>query len=230
VIQQLATADQYELPLQDQVSDVMGKLNEKLTSAFHATKSSERSESPSGSTFFPLRSQSQSGQPRTIHHAAAKVTLEGASFLPPSDELGQVLNKYGSVASKMGAFREEMNDALVSKFIHPLSNILDVVFGQAASARRSAQKARLDLDALKTKLKNLMSDSSSPVSPDRMNSLQGELEQAEQIFAVSVEDALSRMKAVAENPLVIQCISDLVEAQRNFHKKSFELLNGLFTI
>lgn len=107
----------------------------------------------------------------------------------------------------------------MSKFVRPLENIIDVVFGRATAARRTAQRARLDLDAVKNKCK--------AARADRQDELQRELAQAEEQYTVAVEEAISRMKEVAENPIVLQCLSDLVDAQRTYYKQSCEVLNGL---
>lgn len=160
--------------------------------------------------------------PKDIYSAASQVASDASRVLVPADDLNEALTKYAYAMEKLSIFKAEMNDSVTAKFLNPMRDMMDVLFVQANEARKILSTKRLSLDAIKSKCKGTGSD--------RMSSMQNELAESEKAFKTALEDATRRMKAVCENPLVIQHVSDLVEAQRKFHKQSYEVLNGVIII
>lgn len=79
-----------EPPIQEQMIDVMGKLNEKLNMNANGD----------GNHRAPSL--------RLIQHAAARAALDGASAIQPPDEITLALEKYGTAEEKMAGYRMEM--------------------------------------------------------------------------------------------------------------------------
>jgi len=213
VNRQFVNADNYAPPLQEQMIDVMGKLNEKLNMGVN-TDNSGKDKSPN---------MGSSPHLKTIQHAASKAAQDGYLVLQPPDSMNEALKIYGESQEKIGNFRIEMDQKVQVKFLQPMQNIMDNVFAHVSKACKAAHGARLELDAIKTKCKG--------VSPEKLGSLQNELATAEEQFQANQRDAISRLTSVIENPQVIQCLSDLVEAQRKYHEQSFKALKEVtFTL
>lgn len=203
---QYSQADRYGPGIQEQVVGVFDKLNQQIDKLSSSPK--EKSPSPSEQ------------RPSTIQHAAARIALQGASTLQsPTDELSQALSRYGMATDKLGNYRIEMDHKIEHNFLKPIQNIVDAIIGHSIQARKSAQRSRLELDACKSKCKTSKSD--------RLEALRKELSDAESQFRAHVDEAIKRMQAVVDNPLVLQCLSELVEAQRKYHQQCYEVLNGL---
>ena len=209
VHRQFIRADRFEPALQDQVVDVLGKINQQID---------KFGQSASGRSP-PAGAHAGQQHPVTIQHAASRAALEGAATLQPPDDLSHALVKYGQAEEKLGGYRVEMDQRVESGFLRPVQNILDAVVGHALQACKSAQRSRLDLDACKSKCKSSRSD--------RLDTLQKELTDHETQFHAHVDEAIVRMNAVVDNPLVLHCLSELVEAQRKYHQQCYEVLNGL---
>jgi len=57
-------------------------------------------------------------------------------------------------------------------------------------------------------------------TPARAEELRREMEQAEDEFVVRVEEAMTKMRAVLENPEPLKCLADLVAAQLAYFKEA----------
>lgn len=209
VFRQFTKADRFEPPIQDQVVDALGKINQQIDRFGQSSSQRSPAKSPTSDDMTPF----------TIQHAAAKAASEGSQALQPPDDLSNALSKYGQAMDKMGGYRMAMDQKVENNFLRPLQNIVDAIIANAVHARKAAQRSRLELDAVKSKCKTSRSE--------RLDALQKELADAEAQFHAHVDEAIQRMQAVVDNPLVVQCLSELVNAQRTYHQQCFEALNGL---
>ena len=200
--------------IQEQMNDVIEKLNEKLVSSTASASSpSRRGASPLGETK-PI--------PKDIYSAAAIVAKDGAQSILPADDFSEALVKYAYAMEKLSIFKSELNDSVQMKFVLPMKDIMDVLFVQAAESRKILSQMRLTMDSVKSRCKS--------ASSEKMGNLQHELDAAESDYTNAMTDASRRLKAVVDNPLVVQYVADLVESQRKFHKQSYEILNGVIIV
>jgi hypothetical protein len=211
VHRQFIKADRYEPPIQDQMVDVFGKINQQFDKLGQSSSRSPKPHSSPSADDMP---------PFTIQHAAAKASLEGVNVLQPEgDELSQTLKKYGQAMDKLGGYRMAMDQKIEHAFLRPMQNIVDAIIGNAMHARKSAQRSRLELDSCKSKCKTSKSD--------RLDVLQKELADAEAQFHAHVDEATQRMQNVVDNPLVVQCISELINAQLSYHQNCSQALTSI---
>jgi len=86
-------------------------------------------------------------------------------------------------------------------------------------ARRNVQSARLTLDSCKARYR--------AARPERSEAARLEVEQAEDQFVATVEEATTLMKSVLETPEPLRNLADLVAAQLTFHKETAAILADL---
>ncbi|KAI9310999.1 BAR domain-containing family protein [Dichotomocladium elegans] len=157
--------------------------------------------------------------PKTLSHALARVSLQGAQTVGVEDPLGTALFKVAAVSEKVGDARVKMDQSIVSKFNQPMQTTLNTSLEQAAKARRNVQSVRLSLDACKARYRN--------ARPERQDAARLEVEQAEDQFVAAVEEATSLMKAALDNPEPFRNLADLIAAQAAYFKEAHELLAEL---
>jgi hypothetical protein len=134
---------------------------------------------------------SQDSNPKTLPHALARASAQGAELLGGEDPLGMALIKYASVQERIGEHRIKMDGEITQKFVQPFNTTLNTSIQFAMKARRNVQSTRLTLDAAKARYKNTKAEKSEAA---RL-----EIEQAEDQFVAAVEEGITLMKAVLEN-------------------------------
>ena len=202
--------------IQEQMSDFIEKLNEKIVSSTASINSNPGEKSPASA------SEGKVVIPKDIYAGAALIARQGADTMVPADDFSEALIKYAYAMEKLSIFKTDMNETVLNKFILPMKDIMDVLFVQAAESRRILSQMRLTMDSVKAKCKT--------ASAEKLEGRQQELELAESDYKNALTDATRRIKSVVENPLVVQYIADLVEAQRKFHKQCYEVLNGVIIV
>ncbi|EPZ34609.1 hypothetical protein ROZALSC1DRAFT_27257 [Rozella allomycis CSF55] len=200
VAQKFIYSNNYEPAIQESVMNVVSKVNESITKRNSVSTGDKNSD-------------------RTLHMMMATTTMQCGEMLPENEIFGEALKNYAFALEKVSSARDEMDDQIALKFLAPFMNTLDGTFQIAAKARKAAQKARLELDTVKSRLRQS--------SNDKIEMLSQELKLAEEQFNLNVEDAILHMKAVTENPDLLKQLNDMIEAQLNFFKKSYEALNAL---
>lgn len=170
-----------------------------------------------GSTTSPtLSSASTSAEPKTIYNAFAKTAFEGAGVLGTEDSFGTVLMKFGSVEDKIGDNKSRMNQEVQNRVVSPMNATLNSSIQLAMKARRNVQALRLELDGLRSRYKN--------VKPERSAQAKKEIDDAEEALVLAVDESSELMRNVIDNPEPLRNIAELVAAQMDFYKESYELL------
>ncbi len=86
-------------------------------------------------------------------------------------------------------------------------------------SRKNVHSIRLMYDAARARLKS--------ARPEKVESLRTEMEASEDEFVGAVEDAMSKMKSVVENPMALKLLTAFVNAQLAYHKECYETLLNL---
>ncbi|KAL2834475.1 BAR domain-containing family protein [Aspergillus cavernicola] len=162
-------------------------------------------------------------QPKTFSHAIARSSLAGSQTLASSatgeDPLATALEKYALASEKVGEARLAQDAQIQSRFLAGWNTTLNTNLMFATKARRNVENARLMLDSVKAKhnhnLDNLSEEARS------------EIEQAEDEFVGQTEEAVSVMKNVLDTPEPLRNLADLIAAQLEYHKRSYEILSEL---
>ncbi|KAL3468959.1 BAR domain-containing family protein [Aspergillus californicus] len=162
-------------------------------------------------------------QPKTFSHAIARSSLAGSQTLATTtageDPLATALEKYALASEKVGEARLAQDAQIQSRFLAGWNTTLNTNLMFATKARRNVENARLMLDAVKAKhtrdLDNLSEEARS------------EIEQAEDEFVGQTEEAVSVMKNVLDTPEPLRNLADLIAAQLEYHKRSYEILSEL---
>ncbi|KAL5336191.1 BAR domain-containing family protein [Aspergillus crustosus] len=162
-------------------------------------------------------------QPKTFSHAIARSSLAGSQTLASTtageDPLATALEKYALASEKVGEARLAQDAQIQSRFLAGWNTTLNTNLMFAAKARKNVENARLYLDSVKAKhgveLDNLTEEARS------------EIEQAEDEFVGQTEEAVSVMKNVLDTPEPLRNLADLIAAQLEYHKRSYEILSEL---
>ncbi|BCS18053.1 BAR domain-containing protein [Aspergillus puulaauensis] len=162
-------------------------------------------------------------QPKTFSHAIARSSLAGSQTLATTatgeDPLATALEKYALASEKVGEARLAQDAQIQSRFLAGWNTTLNTNLMFAAKARRNVENARLMLDSVKARhsadLDNLSEEARS------------EIEQAEDEFVGQTEEAVSVMKNVLDTPEPLRNLADLIAAQLEYHKRSYEILSEL---
>ncbi|KAL4870039.1 hypothetical protein BDV12DRAFT_166939 [Aspergillus spectabilis] len=162
-------------------------------------------------------------QPKTFSHAIARSSLAGSQTLASTtageDPLATALEKYALASEKVGEARLAQDAQIQSRFLAGWNTTLNTNLMFAAKARKNVENARLMLDSVKAKhridLDNLSEEARS------------EIEQAEDEFVGQTEEAVSVMKNVLDTPEPLRNLADLIAAQLEYHKRSYEILSEL---
>ncbi|KAL4916952.1 BAR domain-containing family protein [Aspergillus aurantiobrunneus] len=162
-------------------------------------------------------------QPKTFSHAIARSSLAGSQTLASSvageDPLATALEKYALASEKVGEARLAQDAQIQSRFLAGWNTTLNTNLMFATKARKNVENARLMLDSVKARhganLDNLSEEDRS------------EIEQAEDEFVGQTEEAVSVMKNVLDTPEPLRNLADLIAAQLEYHKRSYEILSEL---
>ncbi|ODV89182.1 hypothetical protein CANCADRAFT_45636 [Tortispora caseinolytica NRRL Y-17796] len=205
--------ESYDYPahLKESVVDLSKDFREKLQGVVQASSAAEAQAAV-------LKTASDK-PPKTLSHALARAALSGSQNLPEDDLLGNALNKFATVESQLGDLRLKQDQAIQAHFNASINTTLSTSLQFATKARRNVTKARLDLDTAKMSLKN--------ARPDKQEALALEVEQAEDDFVAATEEAVSVMKNFLETPETVRLLTELVNAQLEYHKSSAQALEAL---
>lgn len=192
-------------------------------------------------------------QPKTFNHAIARAALSGSQLLQhaspvgasPEDPLSNALEKYALAEEKVGEARLAQDHQIQSRFLTGWKTTMNTNIDFATKARRGVENSRLSLDATKAtrrsqlQAKGLNPDDESALSEEA----RAEIEAKEDEFVSRVEEAQGVMKNVSEKghepdayankqqvldtPEPLRNLADLIAAQLEYHKKSYEILSEL---
>ncbi|KAF4125301.1 Bin/amphiphysin/Rvs domain for vesicular trafficking [Geosmithia morbida] len=178
-------------------------------------------------------------QPKTLSHAIARASLASSQMLHQNhtgtgeDPLATALEKYALASERVGEARLGQDAQIQSHFLAGWSTTLNTNLNFATRARKNVERARLNLDAVKARVKGTtfkLGHSQEPqlgeeheLSPEA----QEEIEKAEDEFVTQTEEAVGVMKNVLDTPDPLRNLSELVAAQIEYHKKAYEVLTEL---
>lgn len=184
-------------------------------------------------------------QPKTFNHAIARASLAGSQTLAQSshgeDPLATALEKYALASEKVGEARLAQDAQIQSRFLAGWNTTLNTNLMFAAKARKNVENARLMLDSIKASKKAAVRGDWDSLSEEA----RAEIEQAEDEFVGQTEEAVSVMKnvrcfvcveesvktdrifQVLDTPEPLRNLADLIAAQLEYHKRSYEILSEL---
>lgn len=161
--------------------------------------------------------------PKTMYHALARAT-DGSILTSLADQnqdpLVKALDLYSSNLNKIANARLGQDQLIKTKFNAPLSTTLRSLLAQSASIQKKVEEKRIDYDVARQALANCSNPAKEP-------QLRVTMENAEDDFANTVEDALSVMQNVLSQSKPIEELAELVKAQLAYHKLASELLGGM---
>jgi len=149
-------------------------------------------------------------QPKTFNHAIARASLASSQALHQQhtgageDPLATALEKYALAQERVGEARLAQDAQIQSRFLAGWNTTLNTNLVFAARARKNVEKARLNLDAVKARVKGttwkLGGGSQSNELHDEHElspEAQEEIERAEDEFVTQTEEAVAVMKNVS---------------------------------
>ncbi|KAJ2898849.1 uncharacterized protein MKZ38_003608 [Zalerion maritima] len=181
-------------------------------------------------------------QPKTFNHAIARASLASSQTLHQQhtgageDPLATALEKYALAMERVGESRLSQDAQIQSRFLAGWNTTLNTNIMFATRARKNVEKSRLNLDAIKSSAKGmtwkLPSGGQDPTAPPQQQhelspEAQEEIEKAEDEFVTQTEEAVSVMKNVLDTPEPLRNLAELIAAQMEYHKKSYEILSEL---
>lgn len=178
-------------------------------------------------------------QPKTFSHAIARASLASSQTLHQQntgageDPLAAALEKYALAQERVGEARLAQDAQIQSHFLAGWNTTLNTNLQFATRARKNVEKSRLSLDAVKTRVKG--NTWKLPVGPGAAHhdeselsaEAQEEIEKAEDEFVTQTEEAFGVMKNVLDTPEPLRNLSELINAQMEYYKKSYEILSEL---
>lgn len=160
--------------------------------------------------------------PKTLYHALSRAT-DGSvltSGEQNQDPLVKGLDLYSSNLNKIGNARLGQDQLIKSKFNKPLNTTLRQLISQSNNIQKKVEQKRIDYDLARVNLTNCSNPSKEP-------NLRVIMENAEDEFANTVEDAINILQNVLENAKPLEEFLELVKAQLAYHKLAAELLGGM---
>jgi len=164
--------------------------------------------------------------PKTLYHALSRatdasiLTKETESGTDASDPLIKGLDLYSSNLNKIANARLGQDQLIKLKFNKPLTTTLRSLISQSNKIQKKVEEKRIDYDLSRYNLTNC-------TNPAKESKLRVDMENAEDDFANTVEDAINIMQNVIENAKPLQEFLELIKAQLAYHKLASELLGGM---
>lgn len=163
--------------------------------------------------------------PKTLYHALARATdgsvLDAAATASGgNDPLVRCLDLYLSNLLKIANARLGQDQLVKTRFNAPLAATLRQLILQSNAIQRKVEQKRIDYDLARVALAGCL-------NPAREPQLRVAMENAEDDFANTVEDAILVMQKVMAHAKPVEEFSELVKAQLAYHKLALELLGGL---
>ncbi|KAA8636647.1 hypothetical protein SMACR_12585 [Sordaria macrospora] len=177
-------------------------------------------------------------QPKTFNHAIARASLASSQLLHQQhtgageDPLATALEKYALAMESVGEARLAQDAQIQSRFLAGWNTTLNTNLKFATRARQNVEKARLNLDAVKARVKGTtwrLPGTAAPAHDDHELSpeAQEEIEKAEDEFVTQTEEAVAVMKNVLDTPEPLRNLAELIAAQMEYHKRAHEILSEL---
>ena len=148
-------------------------------------------------------------QPKTFNHAIARASLSSSQMLHQNhtgtgeDPLATGLEKYALAMERVGEARLAQDAGIQSRFLAGWNTTLNTNLAFAGRARKNVERARLNLDAVKARVKGNTFKLGGQAGAEHgdMQELsaeaQEEIEKAEDEFVTQTEEAVSVMKNVS---------------------------------
>ncbi|KJR81358.1 BAR domain-containing protein [Sporothrix schenckii 1099-18] len=225
----------YDYPpnIKETFSDLGRTVSEKVTLLSSAS-------SPAEAQAALTAPPSAKPQPKTFAHAIARASLASSQTLHQQhtgageDPLATALEKYALAQERVGEARLAQDAQIQSQFLAGWNTTLNTNLQFATRARKNVEKSRLSLDAVKTRVKGntwkLPGNAGAGQQHDEAElspEAQEEIEKAEDEFVTQTEEAFGVMKNVLDTPEPLRNLSELINAQMEYHKKSYEILSEL---
>jgi hypothetical protein len=183
-------------------------------------------------------------QPKTFSHALARSSYASSQILHQNhtgageDPLATALEKYAIASERVGEARLAQDAQIQSRFLAGWNTTLNTNIMFAVRARKNVERSRLTLDASKAHAKGTTWKIPNPSSPrtghhdetELSPEAQEEIEKAEDEFVTQTEEAVGVMKNVLDSPEPLRNLAELIAAQVEYHKKSYEILSELAPI
>lgn len=206
----------YPLILQESFTEIGKNISNRVSNLSKATNTAEAQAAlvnPSNGEFKP---------PKTMYHALARATDASVLTLSdkPDEPLIKALDLYSSNINKVANARLGQDQLIKSKFNKPLATTLRSLLAQSSAIQKKVEDKRIDYDVARKTLSNCSSPAKEP-------QLRVAMENAEDEFETSVEDAISVMQKVLEQAKPIEELLELIKAQVAYHKLASELLGGM---
>lgn len=170
--------------------------------------------------------------PKTLYHALLRASnpdqlatpQQEFSTLPqnPEDPLVKGLTIYSEGMNKIGNARLGQDQLICTKFNEPLTTTLRQLISQLNNIQKKVEQKRIDYDLARL---NLASCTVATKEPQ----LRVVMENAEDEFANTVEDAINIMNNVLANAKPLEEFLELIKAQLAYHKLALELLGTMTT-
>ncbi|KEF59733.1 uncharacterized protein A1O9_04579 [Exophiala aquamarina CBS 119918] len=225
------TNEAYDYPpnIRESFTDLGRSISEKVTLL---SRASNTSEAQAAFTAPP----SAKPQPKTFNHAIARASLASSQLIQQhstsqtgEDPLASALEKYALAEEKVGEARLAQDHAIQARFLAGWNTTLNTNIQFATKARTAVENSRLLLDSTKASKKSQVMGRG--MNPDDETALseeaRAEIEAKEDDFVSQVEEAQGVMKNVLDTPEPLRNLADLIAAQLEFHKRSYEILSEL---
>ena len=133
---------------------------------------------------------------------------------------------------RVGEARLAQDSQIESRFLAGWTTTLNTNIMFATRARKSVEKSRLTLDAVKSSAKGTTwrlpgATDQEPQQHEVSPEAQEEIEKAEDEFVTQTEEAVSVMKNVLDTPEPLRNLAELIAAQMEYHKKAYEIVSEL---
>ncbi|CAK9439908.1 uncharacterized protein LODBEIA_P40080 [Lodderomyces beijingensis] len=176
--------------------------------------------------------------PKTLYHALSRAAdasiltkgtagdggaahaAQAAARIDDSDLLIKGLDLYSLNLNKIANARIGQDQLIKQKFNAPLQTTLRSLISQSNHIQRKVEQKRIDYDLTRYNVTNCQ-------NPAKESKLRVEMENAEDEFANTVEDAINIMQNVVENAKPLQEFLNLIQAQLAYHKLAAELLGNM---
>lgn len=159
--------------------------------------------------------------PKTLYHALSRATDGSVLTSQQTDDpLIKALDLYSTNLNKIGNARLGQDHLIQNKFNKPLSNTLRQLISQSNNVQKKVDQKRIDYDLARVNLTNC-------TNPTKEPQLRVIMENAEDDFANTVEDAINIMQNVLQRAKPLEEFLELIKAQLAYHKLAAELLGGI---
>ncbi|RLV91303.1 Protein GVP36 [Spathaspora sp. JA1] len=215
-------SEPYDYPsnLQESFNELGKDISSRVSSLSKATSASEAQ----AALVHPK--QDLARPPKTLYHAISRATdpaiLAEGNNEPQdiNDPLVKGLTLYSNNLNKIANARLGQDQLIKTKFNKPLTTTLRSLISQSTHIQKRVEEKRIDYDLARKALTNCS-------NPNKESQLRVDMENAEDEFANTVEDAINIMQNVLENAKPLHEFVELIKAQLAYHKLANELLGSM---